>query len=340
VTTLRQLLLRTEENLNILQERAAKEGLSADLKLLNQISDHEQAIALIAESLELPLTLARFESLKDMLRPLLIASNVEQLNLDEVRWEKPWLPYEPDTVIIPHGSFMMGSDTGTPEEAPAHRVALPAYAIGRAPVTIEQYAEFIRQVEEQPVPRKLGWFSRQPPADKLDHPVVGINWYDARAYCRWLSEQSGRRYRLPTEAEWEKAAAWSAGGALIYPWGDKFKPDRCNSVEAGINATTPVGRYSPEGDSPSECVDMAGNVQEWVNTLWGTDLHQADFLYPYQAEDGREQDDPGDGNRRSYRLYRGSSYRDEVERIHNTSRGHSDPDSRLRWRGFRVAMDL
>jgi formylglycine-generating enzyme required for sulfatase activity len=340
VTTLRQFYLRTSQNLNILREREARQGLNADLALVNQISDHETALALLEAALEQPLTPAQFDDLKKQLRPLLLASNVEQVSLYDLRQEKPRLNFEPDTIVIPAGPFIMGSADGEPDEAPAHQLSLPAYAIGRTPVTVGQYAEFIRQETGQSVPRRMGWFSRRPPADKLDHPVAGVNWYEAQAYCRWLSQQSDRRYRLPTEAEWEKAAAWMENNAVKYPWGNNFEPDRCNSAEAGLDTTTPVGQYSPAGDSPAGCVDMAGNVQEWVNTLWGYELHQADFVYPYRPDDGREQGDPGDGQRRSYRLYRSSAYRDGLERLRCAARGHSDPDSRPRWRGFRVVMEI
>jgi formylglycine-generating enzyme required for sulfatase activity len=102
-----------------------------------------------------------------------------------------------------------------------------------------------------------------------------VNWHEAQAYCQWLSAVTGRAYRLPTEAEWEKAArgglpspvdgaqAGAGGGGREYPWGDKFDPSRCNSVEGHIYTTTPVGLY-PKGVSPFGLFDASGNVWEWT----------------------------------------------------------------------------
>jgi formylglycine-generating enzyme required for sulfatase activity len=115
------------------------------------------------------------------------------------------LPFEPETVLIAAGPVHVDG-----EPAP---IVLPAYRIGREPVTNRQYAEFIRQNRRQEVPAQAGWFLRAPPADRLDQPVVGVSWHDAAAYCAWLREATGRRYRLPTEAEWEKAAG---GGAAWF----------------------------------------------------------------------------------------------------------------------------
>jgi formylglycine-generating enzyme required for sulfatase activity len=340
MATLRQLYIHTHQNLLTLQEREAKFAGDAPLRLLNQISDHEAALELLEPALNVQLTPPQFEALKAQLRPLLLADNVEQLNLDSLRQEKPRLPFEPDTIPIPAGSFWMGCDAGQPEESPRHQVNLPAYAIGKFPVTIAQYAEFINQVRQHPAPKKAGWFALQPPADKLDHPVVSVSWHDALAYCRWLSQRTGRAYRLPTEAEWEKAAAWTGAATRVYPWGDDFSADHCNAAETGRADTTAVGRYSPQGDSFYGCVDMAGNVQEWTNTLWGSELQQSDYPYPYQPHDGRENIETRQQLPRVYLIYRGGSFRDEAERLRCPARGHSDPDSKLRWRGFRVALEI
>jgi formylglycine-generating enzyme required for sulfatase activity len=205
-------------------------------------------------------------------------------------------------------------------------------------VTNAQYAKFIEQVPEQHVPKKAGWFVREPPAEKLDHPVVGVSWADAVAYCNWLSEQTGRSYRLPTEAEWEKAASWDGDRPRVYPWGDIFEPERANSSELELDDTTPVGRYSPQGDSPWGCAGMSGNAQEWTSTLWGSDLNKTDFPYPYNRHDGREQQNGGP--RRVYRVYRGGSFRDDRARLRCAARGRIDPDSAIRWRGFRVVEEI
>jgi formylglycine-generating enzyme required for sulfatase activity len=236
----------------------------------------------------------------------------------------------------------MGSDLGEKDEAPRHEVKLPAYQIGKYPITNAQYAEFIKQDKTQEPPRKVGWFLREPPPDKLDHPVVGVSWYEALAYCRWLSQQTNqaRLYRLPTEAEWEKATAWDGQKHNEYPWGDTFEAGNCNAGTAGLGDTTPVGRYSPQGDSPWGCADMAGNVQEWTSTLWGSDSATCDFPYPYKPNDGREDLEAEQHLHRVYRVCRGGSYRDDAPKVRCASRGQSSPDSKLKWRGFRVVLEI
>jgi formylglycine-generating enzyme required for sulfatase activity len=333
--TLKELLRQTHINLLILQEREANYSSNAPLELINQISNHFQAIDLIEQALAGKLTEEGLQELKTALRPLTIASNVESLDLDALKIEIPVLPYEPETISIPAGSFLLGSQPGNnipAEETPQHQVNLPAYAIGKYPITNAQYAEFIKREKHYEAPKKVGWFLREPPADRLDHPVVGVGWDDAQAYCRWLSQQTGRVYRLPTEAEWEKAARGTEGH--LYPWGSAWEAERCN---IGRDETTPVTSY-PAGASPYGCYDMAGNVQEWTSTLWGSDPKINAFPYPYRADDGRE-DMAAQHLHRVYRVYRGGSFRDDPARVRSSARGASTPDSKIRWRGFRVVRE-
>ena len=173
---------------------------------------------------------------------------------------------------VPAGSFIMGSDKrrdleAYDDELPQHEVTLPAYSIGKYPVTNAQYAAFVAAggYRERHYWTEAGWEwkgDRTTPEthggvfDLPNHPVVMVTWYDADAYCRW------HQARLPTEAEWEKAARGTDG--LTYPWGDGFDKERCNIADSGIKDTTPVGQYSPQGDSPYGLADMAGNVWECV----------------------------------------------------------------------------
>jgi formylglycine-generating enzyme required for sulfatase activity len=333
---LHELLRQTYANLLTLQEREARYGGQVPLELLNQITDHHQAIELIERALSVPLTEAGLKELKEALRPMLLASNVESINLDELKLDIPPLTYEPETIFIPAGRFLMGSPPGpevAAEETPQHEVNLPAYRIAKYPVTNLQYAEFLKWVKHIEPPKKVGWFSREPPAAKVDHPVVGVSWDEAQAYGRWLSEQTGRSYRLPSEAEWEKASRGKDGRR--YPWGEAWLPGCCN---VSSDDTTSVTAY-PAGASPYGCCDMVGNVQEWTSTLWGSDLKANVFPYPYRPEDGRE-DLKASHLYRVYRVYRGGSFRDEPSKLSCTARGASTPDSKIRWRGFRVVQEV
>jgi len=119
-------------------------------------------------------------------------------------------------------------------------------------------------------------------------PVVGVCWYEARAYCNWLSAQTGLAIRLPTEVEWEAAAR--SREARAFPWGDQFDRLKANTNETHVRTTTPVGVF-PAGDAPEGVCDMAGNTWDWTSSLWGERLEEgaeAGFRYPYCASDGRE----------------------------------------------------
>ena len=140
--------------------------------------------------------------------------------------------------------------------------------------------------------------------------MVGVSWYEAVAYCSWLTAETGdakRPYRLPTEAEWERAAAarrQATGDSRRYPWGDQWDKQRCNNKELGLGQTTPVGQFSPAGDSPEGVSDLAGNVWEWCSTRYGGVDAKPKFGYPYQADE--REDLEGDDTR----ILRGGSWFD------------------------------
>ena len=188
-------------------------------------------------------------------------------------------PFEPEMILIPAGEFLMGSDPSIDKDAldreqPQHTLYLPDYYMAKTPVTNAQYAAFVQATGHDP-PRH--WKGGKPPGGKEDHPVVCVSWHDAVAYCRWLTEVTGKPYFLPSEAEWEKGARGSDG--RIYPWGNQWDAERCNSREGGKGDTTPVGAY-PGGASPYGLLDMAGNVWEWTRSVYKG--------YPYNPNDGRE----------------------------------------------------
>jgi formylglycine-generating enzyme required for sulfatase activity len=204
------------------------------------------------------------------------------------------LPFESEMVLIPAGEFLMGSDPSVDknaqdEEQPQHTLYLPDYYLAKTPVTNAQYAAFVHaRGHEQP----KHWKGGKPPRGKEDHPVVYVTWGDAVAYCNWLAEVTGKPYRLPSEAEWEKGARGTDG--RIYPWGNQWDAKRCNTMKSGKRDTTPVGAY-PQGASPYGLLDMAGNVWEWTRSVYKK--------YPYDPDDGRE-----DLEAESYRVLRGGSW--------------------------------
>ncbi|MEA3350413.1 MAG: formylglycine-generating enzyme family protein, partial [Chloroflexota bacterium] len=204
-------------------------------------------------------------------------------------------PVEMELIRIPAGEFLMGSDENVDKHANIneqlqHRLHLPEYYIGKYPVTVAQIRPFVEKSGH-----KFEDYSGSLKG-KPNHPVVRVSFKKAVAFCEWLSRESGQVFRLPSEAEWEKAARGTDG--LIYPWGSEWDPKRCNSEEGGVGDITHVGKYSPQGDSPYGCTDMAGNVWEWTRSLYRD--------YPYDPDDGREATDVGD----SPRVVRGSSWID------------------------------
>lgn len=187
-----------------------------------------------------------------------------------------------DMILIPGGYFMMGSDDGNPNHQPRHRVYVADFYLDRWPITNAEYKKFV-DATSHPVPNyEVSWCdtrgynwdpdTRMYPEGKADHPVVLVTWEDALAYATWAGK------RLPSEVEWERAAGGLQGRR--YPWGDELIPGCCNCKETGLNETSPVGYFSPGGDTPEGLVDMVGNVWEWTNSLF--------YPYPYDPNDGRE----------------------------------------------------
>lgn len=162
-------------------------------------------------------------------------------------------------------------------------------------------------------------------------PVVGISWYEARAYCSWLSAQSGHGYRLPTEVEWEVAARCRSGRRFVY--GDVYDASRANTYETRVRRTSPVGVFV-EGDTPDGISDMAGNVGTWTSSQWGYEEGDADFRYPYDAADGREATEASPHMRR---VVRGESWSAPSFSAFAASRNGCIPDMRDIVLGIRLA---
>lgn len=206
-------------------------------------------------------------------------SEREDFALEEI----PREPWEPETLYVAAGPLLMGSPTDDdvpPFESPQFAYSLPAYRIGRYPVTNRQYAHYLMATNGD-VPTELAWQNGiQPAENQLDLPVKGVTWKEAIDYCNWLIEMTGRPYALPSEAQWEKAARGEEG--LIYPWGNDWQGGKfCN---ASFEAVTAVNAH-PGGASVYGCEDMVGNIREWTTSMWGRKRrHNLDPLskYPWQ----------------------------------------------------------
>lgn len=224
----------------------------------------------------------------------------------------------PPVCSIPAGDFLMGSSVqrdpeAFPSEGPEHRVRLPTYQLAKYPVTVAEYDYFVRNGGTQPEIRKdVSWEGQ---LRHLDHPVVCVRWVDASAYTAWLRNVTGQTWRLPTEAEWEKGARWDTtigkGQPHIYPWGNRFNRNYCNTNASAIRMTNEIDRF-PLGASAYGLYDMAGNVWEWTSSHFKP--------YPYDPTDGRE--NPASDN---LRVLRGGAWLLEPRVARTTCRNSEHP---------------
>ena len=235
-------------------------------------------------------------------------------------------------IPVPAGEFTMGSnDAPYADEKPAHRVWVGDFRIGAYPVTNAQYEEFVLATQHE---APAHWRGPRAPAELRNHPVVAVSWHDANAYCAWRSQVESQLVRLPTEAEWEKAArgpSTGSGAGRTWPWGNTFDAAKCNMNQTGIGDTSPVGIFAA-GRSPYEVFDLAGNVWEWTRSAWGEDWEKPEFGYPYRADDGREDQSRTDVSR----VVRGGSFLDFDAFVRCASRFRHSPGVRSVDVGFRV----
>jgi formylglycine-generating enzyme required for sulfatase activity len=220
-------------------------------------------------------------------------------------------------VHILEGEFLMGSDPARDRrcwgnEQPQHLVFLKGFDITRSPVTNLQYKRFVDATGHR---KPKHWVDDEIPKGMEHHPVVEVDWFDAKSFCEWVDG------RLPTEAEWEKAARGTDG--RIYPWGDDRPRKNLCTHNFFTDGTLPVDSH-PQGESPYGLQQMAGNVWEWTGTKPGD--------YPYDPNDGREEQDDS-----PYRVLRGGAFR-TVNRPRCAFRDLGTPPTQSTcFRGFRVA---
>jgi formylglycine-generating enzyme required for sulfatase activity len=247
---------------------------------------------------------------------------------------------------VPGGKFLMGSAPDDPLaydfEKPQYFIPTDPFEMAIYPVTVAEYALYLQANPGVPLPpdrqypkhaewltpewqgKKLTWVLQQ---QRPDHPIVCITWFNARDYAAWLTKVSGESWRLPTEAEWEKAARGSEG--LRWPWGNEFGDDaRANTQEYGPKFMTPVGTYQKMEDaSPYGCHDMAGNVWEWCSSLF--------LPYPYDQFKCEKA-----GDMTQQRVLRGGSFRTDSRIARTTNRGGDQPDTLSSLIGFRLVRDI
>lgn len=222
-------------------------------------------------------------------------------------------------ILIPAGPFLMGSETGQEDERPVHRIELDSFYIDKYEVTVSRYARFLQA--ESP-DRPFLWAQATQGAQG-QKPVIGVDWFDAKEYCKWV----GRR--LPTEAEWEKAAR--SDDQRTYPWGNE-PPTRTHAnagqrTWSGYETLWAVGSHA-RGSSPYGVADLAGNVWEWVADWY-------DQTY-YATGPKKNPQGPRQG---PLRVLRGGAWNNDAANIRATNRAAYTPSARRNDVGFRCAMN-
>lgn len=231
---------------------------------------------------------------------------------------------EPRLIQIPAGSFLMGSDSGQDCERPIHRVSIDSFLLAATQVTNAQYEKFLSATRTTPPP-----FWSDSNFNHPEQPVAGSSWHEAVRYCEWLSQQTGRRFRLPTEAEWEFAAR----GALEqkqFPWGDdppQSLPEYATRWQTGPER---VARYAPNSFG---LYDIGDNVHEWCSDWYDPNYYT---VSPDQNPQGPEQCPMKPARKSS----RGGSWRHHIKVARCSARSSIPPDFHYADYGFRIACDL
>ena len=222
-------------------------------------------------------------------------------------------------VLVPAGEFTMGSDEGDDDEQPVHRVGLDSFYLDTFEVTNGRFAKFVAAIQSEP---PWGFADQETPVVDAERPVRWVNWLEATGYCLLAGK------RLPTEAEWEKAARGPEG--RVYPWGNE-PPTAAHAVfglKEGDETVAPIGDH-PQGRSPYGVQDLAGNLYEWV-----TDWYDDAF---YAAPPTRNPRGPLKG---TTKVQRGGSYINSPYRLRSAFRTKGEPTEHDPHVGFRCAEDV
>ena len=227
---------------------------------------------------------------------------------------------EPRHIEIAAGWFLMGSDAGQEVEAPIHRVWVDSFAMAATQVNVAEYGRFLDATGSEPPP-----FWGDANFSHPQQPVVAVSWFDAVAYCAWLSAASGAHYRLPTEAEWERAARGGAEGRM-FPWGDDPPMSRPDYHARWKTGPELVGQSEPNGYGLFE---MCENVHEWCS-----DWFAADY---YRSSPDRNPLGPEMGPRKASR---GGSWRHQIKISRCSARSSIPPEFKYADYGFRVVREI
>lgn len=224
---------------------------------------------------------------------------------------------EPTLVAIPEGWFFMGSEVGQDNERPVHRVWIDAFHLAANQVTNSEYAKFLRATASLPPPFWDDLHFNHP-----QQPVVGVSWHEAQGYCDWLAATTEQSYRLPTEAEWERAARGGAEGAL-FPWGDASPQTLPNYEHRWQTGPEPVGQSDPNAYG---LFDICANVHEWCSDWYDPGYYASSpELNPSGPESGQR------------RASRGGSWRHHIKVSRCSARSSIPPQFQYADYGFRVA---
>jgi formylglycine-generating enzyme len=228
---------------------------------------------------------------------------------------------EPTLVPIPEGWFLMGSENGQDCERPIHRVWIDAFFLAATQVTNAEYDHFLRATSAQTPP-----FRGDANFSHPEQPVAGVSWHEATRYCEWLSSQTGRNYRLPTEAEWERAARGDLE-QKNFPWGDEPPQSLPNYAERWQTGPEPVARYAPNAFG---LYDIGDNVHEWCSDWYDSNYYSAS---PDRNPRGPERSS-GPTQRKSSR---GGSWRHHIKVARCSARSSIPPEFQYADYGFRIA---